>query len=175
MGSIRQGIVVMTGRGGSDLEHPDALIERAAATIAVVNAAHCGEPVLYCDPSHPRELYTAAFPGVPLIMPASSKRKSVLDAVTSAWKLRYQPIVLIPDTFALSGAHYLAEAARALAAGGCDVVLGPAAEGGWTLLGFKFPERTLIKSVDWCSSSVAAETEALCASSNLSLVLLPKV
>ncbi len=53
-----------------------------------------------------------------------------------------------------------------------DVVVGPAVDGGYYLLGLRGPETGLFESIDWSSSRVLAQTQARAADMGLSLALI---
>jgi rSAM/selenodomain-associated transferase 1 len=65
----------------------------------------------------------------------------------------------------------VARAARALA-GGADVVLGPAADGGYYLIGVRIPQPALFVDVAWGTHAVADATRRRCRALGLSLVEL---
>ena len=65
----------------------------------------------------------------------------------------------------------LRRAARVLASG-VDVVLGPAADGGYYLIGVRAPQAGLFVDISWGTASVAATTRRRCRSLGLSLVEL---
>jgi uncharacterized protein len=67
----------------------------------------------------------------------------------------------------------LTRAARALLAPGERVVLGPAEDGGYYLIGMKQPHAHLFADIAWSTSNVAAVTAARAASLGLELVTLP--
>lgn len=58
------------------------------------------------------------------------------------------------------GPEFLEQAFRAL--NRCDVVLGPAADGGYTLIGMKAPCRELFLNIDWGTDRVLAQTRRAC-------------
>jgi len=66
----------------------------------------------------------------------------------------------------------LAEAAAALA-GGADVVLGPAADGGYYLIGLGAPAPSLFAGIAWGTSGVLEATRARAAAAGLRTYLLP--
>lgn len=68
---------------------------------------------------------------------------------------------------------YLRQAAMALAAPGDRVVLGPAEDGGYYLLGMKQAHAGLFADIDWSTERVFDQTCARAASLGLELVLLP--
>ncbi len=67
----------------------------------------------------------------------------------------------------------LIQAARALLAPGERVVLGPAEDGGYYLLGMKQPHAHLFADIAWSTSSVAAATHARAVALGLDVVTLP--
>lgn len=73
----------------------------------------------------------------------------------------------IPDL----SAALLETAAAALAA--CDVVLGPASDGGYYLIGLKKPQRALFQGISWGGPAVLADTMRRAAANRLSVALLP--
>jgi rSAM/selenodomain-associated transferase 1 len=66
----------------------------------------------------------------------------------------------------------LIEAARLLASPGERVVLGPAADGGYYLIGTKAPHAGLFRSIDWSTQRVAEQTKARAADLGLAVVEL---
>jgi hypothetical protein len=68
---------------------------------------------------------------------------------------------------------YLVAAATALAAPGDRVVVGPATDGGYYLIGLKQPHRRLFQDVDWSTERVFRQTLARADELGLSVVVLP--
>jgi len=68
---------------------------------------------------------------------------------------------------------YLRQSANVLAAPGDRVVLGPAEDGGYYLLGMKQAHAGLFADIDWSTERVFDQTCARAASLGLELVLLP--
>ncbi len=56
---------------------------------------------------------------------------------------------------------------------GCDVVIGPASDGGYYLLGMKKLYSQLFNNIAWSTGSVFATTLSICRSHNLNYLLLP--
>lgn len=56
-----------------------------------------------------------------------------------------------------------------------DVVIGPAKDGGYYLLGLKKPQPELFKSISWSSDQVLQQTLAVCKQLNLSTHLLAEL
>jgi rSAM/selenodomain-associated transferase 1 len=68
---------------------------------------------------------------------------------------------------------YLVAAATALAAPGDRVVVGPATDGGYYLIGIKQPHRRLFQDVDWSTERVFRQTLARTDELGLPVVVLP--
>ncbi len=68
---------------------------------------------------------------------------------------------------------YLVAAATALAAPGDRVVVGPATDGGYYLIGLKQPHRRLFQDVDWSTERVFRQTLARADELGLPVVVLP--
>ena len=54
-----------------------------------------------------------------------------------------------------------------------DIVIGPAKDGGYYLLGMKRPNSCLFKNISWSTSQVLIQTLSICESQHLSYSLLP--
>jgi rSAM/selenodomain-associated transferase 1 len=67
----------------------------------------------------------------------------------------------------------LVQAARTLMAPGERIVLGPADDGGYYLIGMKQPHAHLFADIDWSTSSVASTTHARAEALGLDVVVLP--
>src|SRR5687767_14140771 len=68
---------------------------------------------------------------------------------------------------------YVARAAKALAAGTADVVLGPCDDGGYYLVGVRVPRPALFDAIPWSTAAVLAATLARARSLGLRVTLLP--
>ena len=68
---------------------------------------------------------------------------------------------------------FLVEATRALSAPGQRVVLGPADDGGYYLIGMKWPYAHLFADIAWSTGDVAAATYARAVALGLDVVTLP--
>lgn len=69
--------------------------------------------------------------------------------------------------------EYLVRAARELAGGGDRVVIGPADDGGYYILGVSKAHRRLFADIDWSTERVFAQTRARAAEIGLEVVTLP--
>lgn len=81
-------------------------------------------------------------------------------------------LLLDSDTPTLP-ALYLVEAIARLQDEATDLVLGPAEDGGYYLIGLKRPRRALFAGIPWSSSSVLAETLRRASASRLVVATLP--
>lgn len=81
-------------------------------------------------------------------------------------------LVMGSDLPALPAA-YLAEAARALTTGNADVVLGPAEDGGYYLIGLGRPAPELFRGIAWSTAEVLDATRARAEALGLRVRLLP--
>lgn len=68
---------------------------------------------------------------------------------------------------------YVTEAAKILAQGQDDVVLGPCEDGGYYLIGLRAPQPQLFEGIPWSTDVVLAETLERAQSRGLSVHLLP--
>ena len=70
--------------------------------------------------------------------------------------------------------QYVTDAARRLADGLCDVVLGPCEDGGYYLVGVTSPQPALFEGIQWSTDAVLAVTLEKARSRNLTIHLLPR-
>jgi uncharacterized protein len=98
--------------------------------------------------------------------------RSLLDAARALFARGHESVCLLNSDSPTLPTALLAEAARALAAPGHRVVLGPADDGGYYLLGMKAPHAHLFEDIAWSTGAVAAETRARACALGLSIVEL---
>jgi len=84
---------------------------------------------------------------------------------------QYQSVVLIGSDCPAITPRYLRAALQAL--NSVDVVLGPAADGGYVLIAMKKAEQGIFENVNWSTSRVLAQTRINLAALNLSCLELP--
>lgn len=99
--------------------------------------------------------------------------RSLLHAAQMLFKQGYGGVCLVNSDSPTLPTSLLIEAARALLAPGERVVLGPADDGGYYLLGMNQPHARLFADIEWSTSSVAAATHARAGSLNLDVLMLP--
>ncbi|MGH7051408.1 MAG: TIGR04282 family arsenosugar biosynthesis glycosyltransferase [Acetobacteraceae bacterium] len=98
--------------------------------------------------------------------------RSLLQAARRLFAQGYGAVSMVSADAPTLPATTLAEAAHALARPGDRMVLGPAADGGYYLIGLKAPHRRLFQDISWSSETVAAETVARAREIGLEVVLL---
>jgi uncharacterized protein len=95
----------------------------------------------------------------------------LIHAIASAFDRGAGAVIVIGgDCPALTGSC-LREAARELAA--ADVVLGPAADGGYYLIGLRRPQPDLFRHIRWSTGAVLASTLKRARAAGLSVAMLP--
>jgi uncharacterized protein len=86
--------------------------------------------------------------------------RSLLHAARALLARGYGAVALLNADSPTLPAESIVEAARLLAAPGERLVLGPATDGGYYLIGLKAPHPELFADIDWSSARVAAQTRA---------------
>ena len=69
---------------------------------------------------------------------------------------------------------YVVEAARVLAEGRCDAVLGPCDDGGYYLIGLRSPQPELFEGIPWSTDAVFSTTLGKASGRGLSVHVLPR-
>jgi len=86
--------------------------------------------------------------------------RSLLHAARALLARGYGAVALLNADSPTLPAESIVEAARLLTAPGERLVLGPATDGGYYLIGLKEPHPELFADIDWSSARVAAQTRA---------------
>lgn len=144
----------------------ERMTERAIGT---ATAAAVGPVTLWCapDPGHPsfRELVTE-FKVTLKRQPDGDLGARMLAAMTAG-----PTLVIGADCPALTPDHLRSAAAALL--GGVDVVLIPAEDGGYVLIGTRQPQPALFDGITWSTAGVLADTKARIAAAGLTARELP--
>jgi rSAM/selenodomain-associated transferase 1 len=98
--------------------------------------------------------------------------RSLLHAARALFARHYGSVCLLNSDSPTLPTALLARAAQALAAPGDRVVLGPADDGGYYIIGMKAAHAHLFADITWSTETVAAETRARVAELGLDLVEL---
>lgn len=99
--------------------------------------------------------------------------RSLLHATQSLLARGYGGLCLISADSPTLPSSLLTAAADALARPGDRVVLGPAEDGGYYLIGLKCAHAALFRDISWSTATVAAETASRAAAIGLECVTLP--
>jgi rSAM/selenodomain-associated transferase 1 len=97
----------------------------------------------------------------------------LIRAAASLLAAGHESVCLLNSDSPTLPTGYLVAAATALAAPGDRVVIGPATDGGYYLIGIKHPHRRLFQDVDWSTERVFRQTLARADELGLPVVLLP--
>ena len=127
-------------------------------------------------PSGASEWFAERFPGVGRIPQHGANLGDRLAAVfAEAWKLRYQPCVVIGSDMPHISPAFLQQAFEALKPGpfAADVVLGPASDGGYYLIGMNWPQAAMFQEIAWSTDQTLRQTLERALQLNLRVRLLP--
>jgi uncharacterized protein len=99
--------------------------------------------------------------------------ESLPDAIEDLMTAGYEGACLVNADSPTLPTSLLVDAITSLRAPGDRVVLGPATDGGYYLIGLKHPHRHLFHDIDWSTDRVYQQTVERAASIGLELVTLP--
>ena len=98
--------------------------------------------------------------------------RSLLHATRALFELGHSAVCVLNSDSPTLPTACLAEAARSLA-GGCDIVLGPADDGGYYLLGMRAAHAELYSNIAWSTEHVMVQSRAAARSAGLAVHELP--
>lgn len=98
---------------------------------------------------------------------------SLLHATEDLLAAGYGAVCLVNADSPTLPTAFLVEAAETLRLPGDRVVLGPAWDGGYYLIGLKFPHRHLFENIDWSTERVVQQTLERAARLGLAVATLP--
>jgi rSAM/selenodomain-associated transferase 1 len=133
------------------------------------------EPYLAYTPAEARPLMRAlAPPRFTLISQTGGDLGDRLHGLSGGLLERGHPGVIIVDSDTPTlPTPYLLEAIERLQAKGTDLVIGPAEDGGYYLIGLKRPSRVLFDGIAWSGPTVLTDTLRRAATQRLQVVHLP--
>ncbi len=150
------------------------LADTAANVVGVARATGASAIAAYTPPAPGERLRQLFGPGVEFVEQCGVDFGARLfNVVRDVLGAGHAGVCLIDSDSPTLPTSSLARAVRALEQGGDRVVLGPALDGGYYLIGMKRPHRALFTGVDWSTSRVFAQTMSKVAEANLQLSLLP--
>jgi rSAM/selenodomain-associated transferase 1 len=152
-GRVKTRLIPLLGTDGAAalqarlIKHTLATIRRAAFSNVEVHADPANDPFLqFCAAQYRATLVQQCAGDLGARMHHAFASASAASGV----------LLIGSDCPALTARH-LRDAARALVVGH-DVVLGPAEDGGYTLIGLRRPDARLFEGIAWGTSSVLAQT-----------------
>jgi rSAM/selenodomain-associated transferase 1 len=144
------------------------------ATIAEATA-EIGRRVAVYTPVGAEEAYVDILPSSFDLVPQRGDKfgERLACATYDLFQLGFQSICLIDSDSPTVPAKVYAEAARLLSNTGDRIVVGPADDGGYYLIGMKQNHRRLFEGIDWSTERVLDQTIHAAAELNLPVELLP--
>ena len=143
-----------------------------ADTLAAVSATPVAQAVLALDGA-PGNWLPPAFRVIPQRGGGLDERLAA--AFADAHATLPVPMVLIGMDTPQVTSGLLADAARALASGEADAVFGPAADGGFWLLGLRRPDRSLLAGVPMSRADTGRQQLDRLTSAGLRVAMLPEL
>ncbi len=115
--------------------------------------------VAYSPPGSEAEFAALLPPGIALLRPRrSGLGASLRHAAEDLLAAGYGAVCLVNSDSPTLPTAVLVEAALALARPGDRAILGPAADGGYYLIGLRRPHRRLFEDIDWSTARVRWQT-----------------
>lgn len=169
------------GRVKTRLSPPLAPREAAALyrcllldTVACAKSVRDVTAVVAYTPAARRAAFEALCPGVGLMPQHGADLGARLAGVFARLFARgFRAAVAIGSDTPTLPARYVRDAVGILLGGQADVVLGPARDGGYYLIGLRSPEPDLFTGVPWSTGAVYATTIARARRASLSVASLP--
>ncbi|HUK61196.1 MAG TPA: TIGR04282 family arsenosugar biosynthesis glycosyltransferase [Stellaceae bacterium] len=127
------------------------------------------------SPAGSEELFRAILPRAIRLLPPrhAGLAASLLDATADLLALGHRAVCLVNADSPNLPTAALVAAVEALAPPGDRLVLGPAEDGGYWLIGLKAPHGRLFENIAWSTDAVLGQTRERAASLGLDTVLLP--
>ena len=151
-GTVKTRLVMMLGVHGATTLHS----RFTTRTVEIAAEAAVGPIHLWTDPDERHQLFKelgARFPIAFARQPAGDLGKRMLAAAVQA----NGPVLIIGTDCPVLTAAHLRDAAEALR-NGSDVVVIPADDGGYVLIGMRQPQPELFSDMAWGTDSVMLET-----------------
>jgi len=147
----------------------------AGNILAAARTAPIEGYVAYSPPGS-EDLFNSLLPrGIGLVPPRRiGLGDALLDAAEDLLAAGYGSACLVNADSPTLPTNVLIAAARALAAPGDRVVLGPAEDGGYYLIGVKHPHRRLFEEIAWSTARVFGQTLERAREIGLDSVTLPR-
>jgi uncharacterized protein len=166
-GSVKTRLIPALGADGAAALH-ERLIER---TVATACAAAIGPVTLWMTPAVPHECFTALASRFQIALAAQPDGDLGARMLAACEAAAGPAIVIGTDCPALAPSH-LRQAADVLR-DGSDVVVIPAEDGGYVLIGSRAPQPGLFAGMTWSTDQVMAQTRQRLAQGGLTWRELP--
>jgi hypothetical protein len=156
-----------------DISENIVLAARQVSIHGHVAYAPAGEEARFNGVLAPGTRLLLADGSVPVPQNVQGFGRCLLHAIQSMLALGHRAAVVLNSDSPTLPTSLLVRTASALAADPGRVVLGPADDGGYYLLGMTAPHAHLFADIAWSTSSVAAQTRARAAALGLRVLELP--
>ncbi|MBN9560529.1 MAG: TIGR04282 family arsenosugar biosynthesis glycosyltransferase [Alphaproteobacteria bacterium] len=150
-----------------------ALAAQDAPLVGYVAYAPAGTEKLFDGTLAPGTRLLLADGSGPMSSRVQQLGRSLLHALQATLSLGFHAACLLSADSPTLPTQLLRRAAASLAAPGDRIVLGPAEDGGYYLLGTKVPHAHLFEDIDWSTEKVAAQTRARARALGVEIVELP--
>ncbi len=156
-----------------DISENIALAARAVPMEGCVAYAPAGEAASFSGHVTEDTRFVLADGSPPMPPGVQGFGRCLLHAAQELYAMGFGAICLVNSDSPTLPTTSLIEAARALLMCGDRIVLGPAEDGGYYLLGMKQAHAHLFADIAWSTSSVATTTQARAVALGLDVVMLP--
>jgi hypothetical protein len=156
-GLAKTRLIASLGEQGAATLHM-RLVER---TVATVRTAQVGHVELWCSPSPEHDFFVSLARGTGCVL-RRQRDADLGTRMSEAFRAMLgdmQVAIIVGSDCPMLAAEDLRRAQRSLAEG-WDVVLGPAEDGGYYLIGLRRPEPGLFEGIEWGSERVLEQTRA---------------
>ena len=169
-GKVKTRIASVLGDARAAELYRCALLDTLALALSISDVTHA---LSYAPPTDDARRYFARIAPTLLLMPQSGATLGERLGDTLARLLaRFSPVVIIGSDGPDLPAAFLTRAFDLLR-DRIDVVLGPANDGGYYLVGMRSMQPTLFEGIDWSTDAVARQTRKRAGDAALNLVELP--
>jgi len=169
-GKVKTRIALAVGDDRAVEMYRCALFDTLALAMSITDVAHFVTYAPATDDA--RDYFEQVAPAFELIPQQGATLGERLGGVFAHLLQRYSPVVSVGSDSPDLPAAFLTQAVEILR-GKADVVLGPADDGGYYLLGMQTMQPTLFESIHWSTEVVAEQTRQRAADARLQLVELP--
>jgi rSAM/selenodomain-associated transferase 1 len=142
--------------------------------IAQVRSLQAASPVIAYTPAEGRSLFEALAPGFMLLLQQGAGLGARLaNCFAHLLAAGYTGVLAIDSDTPTLPTAFLQQAVDLITRPQTDVVLGPSEDGGYYLIGLRYPHRELFEGMAWSTSSVLPETLRRAEARGLKVTCLP--